>query len=303
MHFIYGYPLMSAPNPPEFLTGQGVGDLSAAAEAAGWHAGFFTEHPAPAESWRAGGGHDALDPFVALTYAAAVTTTFRLLTNLTVLPYRNPFFLAKTAATLDRLSGGRLILGAGTGYLKTEFRAMGVDFDERNDLFDESLEVLKLAWSGETVSYEGRHFSARDITCQPTPVSEPHVPIWLGGNSKLTRRRVATKTQGWMPIPVTEAFSKFVRSPKLESIAELTDMLDYMRSHVPEGESQERDIMFMALEGGTPGQDDFDVAHHRNHIAELEAAGVTHLAVNGVGQTMSEALAFIEQYGSNVIGA
>ena len=91
------------------------------------------------------GGHQTLDPFVALAFAAAVTKRLRLLTYLAVVPYRNPFLLAKAAATLDRLSGGRFILGVGSGYLKTEFFALGVDFDERNALFDEALDVLPLA--------------------------------------------------------------------------------------------------------------------------------------------------------------
>ena len=81
-------------------------------------------------------------------------------------PYRNPFLLAKAAATLDRLSGGRFILGVGTGYHKAEFFALGVDFDERNDLFDEMLDVLPLAWTGEPFSYHGRHFDARDVISQ-----------------------------------------------------------------------------------------------------------------------------------------
>lgn len=303
MEFVYGFPLMTMPHSPAFLDGAAITTIASAAEDAGWHAGFVTEHPAPADNWRTSGGHDALDPFVLLTWAASATSTLRLLTNLTVVPYRNPFLLAKSAASLDRLSGGRLILGCGTGYMKAEFKAMGVDFEERNELFDESLDVMKLAWTGESVTYQGKHFDARDIVCHPVPASDPHPAIWLGGNSKLTRRRVATKAQGWMPIPVLEAFSKYVRSPKLETIAELSTMLDYLREHVPEGESTDRDIMFMPLEGGTPGQDDFDLQLHRNHLADLEAAGVTHLAVNGTGETVAEALDFINWYGNSVINA
>ena len=102
----------------------------------------LTEHPIPGANWLAHGGHQTLDPFVGLAFAAAVTERIRLLTHLSVVPYRNPFLLAKSAATLDRCSKGRFILGIGTGYHKTEFFALGVDFDERNALFDEALEVL-----------------------------------------------------------------------------------------------------------------------------------------------------------------
>ena len=84
-----------------------------------------------------------------------MTSRIRLLTYLAVVPYRNPFLLAKAAATVDKLSGGRFVLGVGTGYLKTEFRALGVDIEERNALFDEALDALPLHWKGETFDYQG----------------------------------------------------------------------------------------------------------------------------------------------------
>src|SRR6201996_7413437 len=176
-----------------------VAGLARVAEDAGWDGFAFTEHPAPGLRWLETGGHQTLDPFVALGYVAAVPSRLKLLTYLSVLPYRNPMLLAKAAATVDILSGGRFILGAGTGYNKSEFHALGVDFDERNALFDEALEVLPLHWSGEPFSYTGRHFSARDVIARPRPPQQP-IPIWLGGNSKLTRRRVAERADGWMPM-------------------------------------------------------------------------------------------------------
>jgi alkanesulfonate monooxygenase SsuD/methylene tetrahydromethanopterin reductase-like flavin-dependent oxidoreductase (luciferase family) len=84
-----------------------------------------------------GGGHDALDPFAALAFCAGVTERIRLMPNIIVLPYRNPFVLAKAIATVDMLSEGRFILGTAAGDLRSEYRALGVEFEERNDLFDE----------------------------------------------------------------------------------------------------------------------------------------------------------------------
>ena len=107
-----------------------VGELARVAEDAGWDGFSFTEHPAPGLRWLETGGHQTLDPFVALGYVAAVTSRLKLLTYLSVLPYRNPMLLAKAAASVDILSHGRFILGAGTGYNKSEFHALGVDFDE-----------------------------------------------------------------------------------------------------------------------------------------------------------------------------
>ena len=97
------------------------------------------------------------------------------------------------------MSDGRFILGVGTGYLKAEYCALGVDFDERNVLFDEALDVLPLHWSGEPFDYEGTHFSCRGTIGRPAPVQQP-IPIWIGGNAKLTLRRVAERAQGWMPL-------------------------------------------------------------------------------------------------------
>src|SRR3954451_1258712 len=100
-----------------------VGDLAATAERSGWSGFALTEHPAPTARWLGSGGHQSLDPFVALGHAAALTSSIKLLTYLTVVPYRNPALLAKSAATVDKLSAGRFILGAGTGYLKAEYFA------------------------------------------------------------------------------------------------------------------------------------------------------------------------------------
>ena len=92
------------------------------------------------------------------------TTTLKLFTNLTVLPYRNPFLLAKSVATLDLASGGRTILGAGVGYLEAEYEALGVPFEERNERFDESLVLLRAAWTGRTVTVESPRFRPRGNT-------------------------------------------------------------------------------------------------------------------------------------------
>ncbi len=302
MKFAWGYPFMTCPPAEEFLSSASMMDLAAAAEAAGFGAAYVTEHPAPAQNWRQSGGHDALDPFVALSFAAAATTDLKLLTNLTVVPYRNPFLLAKSVATLDRLSGGRMILGMGTGYLKGEYFALGVDFDERNALFDESVEVMKLAWSGEPVSYAGLHFSAREITSQPTPASSPHPPMWLGGNSKLTRRRVAEWGEGWMPLPNPAQLAARRRSPPLETTQQLREMLGYLHDHAATvGRTAPVDVMYMSFEGGAPGTPEWNPQQHLESLHELAEVGVTWLAANASGATVSEALENMASYSEQII--
>jgi alkanesulfonate monooxygenase SsuD/methylene tetrahydromethanopterin reductase-like flavin-dependent oxidoreductase (luciferase family) len=113
------------------------------------------------------------------------------------------------------LSGGRATFVLGTGYLRSEFGALGVDFDERNDLFDEAAEVLLGIWSTDSFEYEGRHFTARGQTISPGPVQKPHPPLWLGGNAAKTRERVARWGQGWAPMRADAAFASVTRTAAL----------------------------------------------------------------------------------------
>src|SRR4029077_16298923 len=191
MQFAITHPMVSHPYAAELASGPGIIAVASAAEAAGFHWFGFTDHPAPSQRWLEAGGHDALDPFVALGFAAARTTTLRLIPNIVVLPYRNPFVVAKSGASLDLLSGGRFTLAVGVGYLKREFAALGVDYELRAELFDEALDVIRAIWTTDDVSFEGKHFTASGTPAPPRPASDPHPPIWVGGNTAAARRRVA----------------------------------------------------------------------------------------------------------------
>src|ERR1700739_1114858 len=163
MRYAVTYPV-SHPSHPELVSGRGVAAVAAAAEKARSHGIGFGDHPAPPQRWLDAGGHDTLEPFVAMGFAAARTTTLRLIPNIVVLPYRNPFLVAKSGATLDLLSGGRFTLAVAAGYLKREFAALGADFDERGALFDEALDVIRSVWTADDLSFEGRHFRAGGIS-------------------------------------------------------------------------------------------------------------------------------------------
>jgi probable F420-dependent oxidoreductase len=219
LRFLFHYPETNGADA-DMLDAGPLHEVAAAAERCGFAGFSLTEHPVPGSRWLDSGGHQTLDPFVGLGHVAAATTELRLLTHLSVAPYRNPFLLAKAAATVDKLSGGRFTLGLGTGYLKTEFRALGVDLEERNALFDETLDVLPLHWGGDEFSYEGRHFDARHVIGRPRPVQDP-IPIWIGGNSKLSRRRVAERAQGWMPMGGPPELSATARTPSLGTLDDL----------------------------------------------------------------------------------
>ncbi|MGZ4736890.1 MAG: LLM class flavin-dependent oxidoreductase, partial [Acidimicrobiia bacterium] len=129
MRFSVGLPVDHVDAEDQFVTGPAIAEMAAAAEAAGFDAAYVTDHPAADEQWLVGGGHHALEPLIGLAFAAASTSTLRLQTHVYVAAYRNPFLAAKGVATLDALSGGRVILGVAAGYLRPEFGALGVDFD------------------------------------------------------------------------------------------------------------------------------------------------------------------------------
>ncbi len=303
MRFAVTYPLVSHPYHPDLVTGAGVAAVARAAEAAGFDGIGFTDHPAPSQRWLDGGGHDALDPFVALSFCAAATERIRLIPNIVVLPYRNPFVVAKAAATLDVLSGGRFTLAVGTGYLKGEFAAVGVNHAERNELFDEALAVLIAAWTTDEVTIEGRHFSARGITSHPRPVSDPHPPIWIGGNSARSRQRVADYGNGWAPFPAGPGVARTARTAPLDTAQALAAAVDDLHSRL-DAASRDLgtvDICFSTDVGGDPASDAFDADAHLEALAALAAIGVTWVQVALPGDDLGRALAALERYGEQVI--
>jgi probable F420-dependent oxidoreductase len=277
MRFIFQYPDLHGIDG-DMLDAGPVADLAIAAERSGWHGFSFTEHPGPTSKWLEAGGHQSLDPFVALAHVAAVTSELKLLTYLAVLPYRNPVLLAKSAATVDKLSNGRFILGVGAGYLKAEYFAIGIDFDERNTLFDEALDVLPLHWSGEPFDYAGTHFNCRDTIGRPRPVQMP-IPIWIGGNAQLTLRRVALRAQGWMPLTGPAGMSSTVRSPEITGFDDLCDRLAMLREL--SGDRFDTLDITVAYTDRSVYDLTTDIERHRNQLGQLAAIGATWISVAG----------------------
>jgi probable F420-dependent oxidoreductase len=304
MKFTFTHPMHSHPYNPELVTGAGIATVAAAAEGAGFDGFGFTDHPAPTQRWLESGGHDALDAFVAMGFAAAHTTTLRLIPNIVVLPYRNPFVVAKAGATLDLISDGRFTLGVGVGYLKREFAALGVNFDERGDLFDEALDVIRGIWTTDDFSYDGRHFTASGITAHPRPLSRPHPPIWIGGNTAAARRRVTTHGDGWCPFPAPAMLAQTARTAEMNSET-LGDGIADLRRRL-EGAGRDPsgiDISFTNAEGGSPGDDAFNSDAYLSSVEKLAALGVTWLQVGLPGDSVAHVLETIERFGEFVIQA
>jgi probable F420-dependent oxidoreductase len=138
-----------------------------------------------------------LDPAIALTYAAAVTTRVRLGTGIIILPQRNPLVLAKELASLDVLSNGRLILGVGVGYLEPEFRALGAPFAQRGAVADEYLAAMRTIWGEGKPAYRGRFVQFANVQAHPQPVQRPYPPIVIGGHTPPAFRRAVQQGNGW----------------------------------------------------------------------------------------------------------
>ena len=299
VQFLYQYP--DAHGRDGDMLGAGrVTVIAQAVERAGLHGLSFTEHPAPGARWLDAGGHQTLDPFVALGHVAAVTERLRLVTYLSVLPYRNPFLLAKAAATIDLLSEGRFTLGIGVGYQRGEFRALGVDFEERNELFDEALEVLPRYWTGEPLSYVGRHFEAREVICLPRPRQQP-IPVWIGGNARITVQRVAERAQGWMPMMSNETVSATTRTAHIGDIPTLANRVSELRE-MARNRAQELDVL-VTYPDVAIGDPTSSVEKHRDTIGQLAQAGVTWLGIPGNSTSESQTLESIDFIASEILSS
>lgn len=182
-------------------TGQTAGQIAQAAEAAGFESVWTGEHvvlpdpqappsPVPPET-------PFLDPAVALAVVAAHTQRIRLGTGIIILPQRNPLVLAKELASVDVVSGGRLIFGLGVGYLKAEFDALGASFEHKGARAMEYLEAMLQVWTAAQPAYSGRFVSFSGIQSLPQPLQKPHPPIVIGGQSPPAYRRAVTHGNGW----------------------------------------------------------------------------------------------------------
>ncbi|RZJ97959.1 MAG: TIGR03619 family F420-dependent LLM class oxidoreductase [Novosphingobium sp.] len=287
----------------EFHTLGAIGEMVQAIDRAGLDGVFVTDHPAPSGRWLAGGGHATLDPFVALTAAAAASPRLQLQTHILVLAYRNPFVVAKAAASLDALAGGRLILGIGTGYLKPEYAAVGVSFEDRGEITDESIHILRQAWTGEPVQHEGPRFTARDAVILPRPPRAEGIPIWAGGNANPAIRRAVALCDGWSPFPVAGVVTKTARTDELSTIAHLQEKIAYARAYADEiGRTSPLTICMGRLDGGALApQDPAGVAQAIDAYGELAEAGVTWTTVGLPAPSRAAFVENVQWFGEEIV--
>ena len=198
-------------NVMRFTTAAGAAELAGAAEAAGfdslwtaehvlWPDGYESEYPY-AEGGRMPGDASTPipDPLIWLTWVAAHSRTIKLATGILIVPLRNPAVLAKEVATLDDLSGGRVLLGIGVGWLKEEFEALGVPFEGRGERTEEYIEVMRKLWAENNVTHDGKHVSFSGVSSNPKPVRGT-VPIVVGGHSRRAAQRAGVLGDGFVPL-------------------------------------------------------------------------------------------------------
>lgn len=187
--------------------GAGAAELARVAQAAD-AAGFFyvavCDHVAIPSDKAGAMGTEWWDTVATLGWLAGITERVHLLSHVYVPAYRHPLQVAKAFATLDVVSGGRVIMGVGAGHVEAEFELLGLPFAERGAMLDESIDALRAAWAEDYPTLPGPRWPAADLGQHPRPVQEDGPPIWVGGSSPAAIRRAAQRGDGWLPQgPVT----------------------------------------------------------------------------------------------------
>ncbi|MEJ5979076.1 TIGR03619 family F420-dependent LLM class oxidoreductase [Novosphingobium sp. PS1R-30] len=291
MKFTAELPLGVVEPAGEFQSMAAAAEMAQALERAWIDACFITDHPAPDSAWLRGGfGHDALDPFAGLAFVAAASSRLMLHTNIVVLGYRSPLVTAKAAATVQVLSGGRLILGVGVGYQKTEFEALGVDFRRRGALTDQALTLIRQAWAGEQVPPGN----------EPRPVPNPPPPIWVGGSSDKALDRAARWGDGWCPFYATPGMSAINAQSGVQSDQHLRELIVRLQERrAALGKDGPFDIVLgprMRVKAPTPETAERFLAA----LDGLKAAGVTWATVNFAHPSRAAYVELVQWFGEHV---
>lgn len=300
MKFNLLMPMRAIKHYDAWIEGGHLTDVASMAESAGFAGVSMTEHPFPDNQWLAQGGHHSFDPFVALSFMAAATTRTKLITYILVSGYRSPYLTSKALASLDKLSGGRVVAGMAAGYLRSEFDVLNADWDHRGALFDAGIDAMRAAWSGETVEIDGS-FAAHGHVQLPRPAQPGGPPIWIGGNSGAARNRAARRGQGWMPIGQTRSMATITGTPPLETISELKALVSDVQARRGEVNGPVLDICF------SPFGDRNDVvawaADIRRDLPAYEDAGVTWFTIEPHARSASELREAIAHLGDLVASA
>jgi len=293
--------------------------VAKAAEAAGFDFLSVSDHivvPAELKSaypYAVGGvfgaaehGH-CLDQLATIAFLAGSTERLRLLTSVLVVPHRPAILTAKLLATIDVLSKGRLIVGAGAGWMREEFALLDLPFEARGSVTDEYLEAFRELWTKDRPAYSGKHVRFADVLFYPKPLQRPHPPIWIGGESPAALKRAVRLANAWYPGNNNQ------RRP-LDTPARLAAAVAALRVDCEQAGRDPGQLGISLLV-----QDPFQWSAHKTQdgsgrrlftgssdemvgdAGALAAIGVCHVAVRLGGQSIADAVARIERFGAEVI--
>lgn len=189
-------------------------------ESLGYHLLMTSDHIAITPDVQSRYPAPFFEPVSLLGWLAGVTDTMEIGTTVLIVPYRNPLEIARAFANVDQLSGGRFILGVGIGWAQEEFQGLRVPFRSRGAITNEYLEAIKLLWTQDVASYEGKFASFKNVHTAPRPVQTPHPPIWVGGPSEAALRRTVCYGDAWHPIRIRIDWFKESGIPRLREIAD-----------------------------------------------------------------------------------
>lgn len=289
---------------PEIISPREVTRFAQTAERLGYDAIAFTDHPAPSGRWVDSGGEGVADLFTSLGFCAAVTSTIRLLTYVLLPTYRNPFVTAHQVATLDHLSEGRVTVGMGTGYLKSEFYALGVDPDDRRERFEEAMVVAKQVWAGQDVTLEGHGFSARGVRSVPAAVQRPHPPLWLHANTGWATNWVVGHGDGWIGMIVGEERIGTLRTRPIPTLAAFGERVADVRARceVAGRDLATLQIINTGIWSMLDIRNGLNAEQMRDEVGRLTEMGTDWVAFNLCGDDPSVSIETLEWFGREVIG-
>lgn len=254
------------------VTGADQGRLARWAEQHGYAMISAPEHfVIPTDHVELSGSH-YLSAYTAMAFWAGATDRIRVNSCIALLPLQNPVVTAKTLSSMDWLSGGRVTVTFGVGWLEEEFDALGVPFHERGAIADEYIEVIKILWTEDTAEYQGKYISFKDVVFDPKPHQKPHLPIWFGGDADPMLRRIARHGSGWWP---------FLTRPE-----DIPARLDYIRSQ-PDYSGGLTDV-FYAVGTGQIGEGHVEQTDPHAQIGTGRQELIDQLGwLAGLGVTMS----------------
>ncbi len=256
--------------------------------------------------WSEGGDVECMEQFTLLSWLAGITERIGLLTSVTVVPHRNPLFMAKSLATLDQLTGGRIVFGCGAGWMREEFEALGLPpFDARGQVTNEYIEAIKAVWTQARPVYDGEFVKFDKIGMDPKPVQDPHPPIWIGGESAPALRRTVAVGDVWYPFGSNPKFrmdtlaTYKARIERLHGLAEdagrdpATIGLAYNCPFHSTQEQQHRDGGRLICTGSA--------AQRAEDIGAFAQAGTTSMIMNLVANDLNEMLDRMEEFATEVM--